>query len=143
MENMERELGWEDTISKESEFITLPEGDYNFVVESFERGRHPGSEKMPACNKAILTLRIEAPEGCVHITHNLFLHTKTEGLLSAFFASIGQKRKGEPLRMNWNQVPGSTGKAKIGIRTYNENKFNEVKRFYPKEEGPAFKAGEF
>lgn len=143
MDNLEREFGWDDTITKDSEFILLPEGDYNFVVESFERGRHAGSEKMPACNKAILTLRIEVAEGTVHITHNLFLHTKTEGLLSAFFSSIGQKKKGEPLRMNWNQVPGSSGKAKIGIRSYNGNNYNEIKRFYPREEGPAFKAGEF
>ena len=143
MDNLEREFGWDDTITKDSEFILLPEGDYNFVVESFERGRHAGSEKMPACNKAILTLRIEAVEGTVYITHNLFLHTKTEGLLSAFFSSIGQKKKGEPLRMNWNQVPGSSGKAKIGIRSYNGNNYNEIKRFYPREDGPAFKAGEF
>lgn len=143
MDNLEREFGWEDTITKDSEFIILPEGDYNFVVESFERGRHSGSDKMPACNKAILTLRVEAAEGTVHITHNLFLHTKTEGLLSAFFASIGQKKKGEPLRMNWNHVPGSSGKAKIGIRSYNGNNYNEIKRFYPREDGPAFKAGEF
>lgn len=150
MENnaVEREFGWDDTITKDSsDFILLPEGDYNFTVESFERARHTGSDKLPACNKAILTLRVDAPEGTVKITHNLFLHSKTEGLLSAFFSSIGQKKKGEPLKMNWAQVPGSTGKCKIGIHTYTkdgeERKNNDIKRFYPKEEGPAFKAGEF
>lgn len=150
MENnaVEREFGWDDTITKDSsDFILLPEGDYNFTVESFERARHTGSDKLPVCNKAILTLRVDAPEGTVKITHNLFLHSKTEGLLSAFFSSIGQKKKGEPLKMNWAQVPGSTGKCKIGIHTYTkdgeERKNNDIKRFYPKEEGPAFKAGEF
>lgn len=145
---MERELGWDDTITKDSgEYVLLPEGDYNFTVESFERGRHMGSEKLPACNKAILTLSIEAPEGTAKITHNLFLHSKTEGLLSAFFSSIGQKKKGEPLKMNWQKVTGSTGKCKVGIHTYSkdgeERKSNDIKRFYPKEDGPAFKAGEF
>lgn len=145
---MEKELNWDDTITKDSgEYILLPEGDYNFTVESFERGRHTGSEKLPACNKAILTLSIDAPEETVKITHNLFLHSKTEGLLSAFFSSIGQKKKGEPLKMNWQKVPGASGKCKIGIHSYKkdgeERKSNEIKRFYPKEEGPAFKAGEF
>lgn len=146
---VERGFEWDDTITKDAgEYILLPEGDYNFVVESFERGRHPGSEKLPACNKAILTLRVDAPEGTVKITHNLFLHTKTEGMLSAFFSSIGQKKKGEPFKMNWGYVPGATGKCKIGIRTYKpeqggERKYNEIKQFYPKEDGPAFKAGEF
>ena len=150
MENnvVERGFEWDDTITKDAgEFILLPEGDYNFIVESFERGRHPGSEKLPACNKAILTLRIDAPEGTVKITHNLFLHTKTEGMLSAFFSSIGQKKKGEPLKMNWGYVPGSSGKCKVGIHTYTkdgeERKNTDIKRFYPKEEGTAFKAGEF
>ncbi len=145
----EKELQWDDTITKDaSDFILLPEGDYNFTVESFERGRHGGSEKLPPCNKAILTLRIEAQEGTARITHNLFLHSKTEGMLSAFFTSIGQKKKGEPLKMNWGQVPGSSGRCKVGIHEYKnkdgeERKSNDIKKFYPKEDGPAFKAGEF
>ena len=145
----EKELQWDDTITKDaSDFVLLPEGDYNFTVESFERGRHGGSEKPPPRNKAVLTLRIEAAEGTVRITHNLFLHSKTEGMLSAFFSCIGQKKKGEPLKMNWGMVPGSSGRCKIGIHSYQnkdgeDRKSNDVKRFYPKEEGPAFKAGEF
>lgn len=145
----EREFGWDDTITKDaSEYVLLPEGDYNFTVESFERARHNGSEKLPPCNKAVLKLRIDTENGAAVITHNLFLHSKTEGLLASFFSSIGQKKKGEPLKMNWSQVPGSIGKAKIGIHTYKkengeENRSNDIKRFYPKEDGPAFKAGEF
>lgn len=34
---MERELGWDDTIQQEQEYITLPAGDYDFRVERFER----------------------------------------------------------------------------------------------------------
>ena len=45
---MERELDWDDTIEKESgEYVLLPEGDYPFLVESFDRARHAGSEKLP------------------------------------------------------------------------------------------------
>ena len=150
MENqMDRELQWDDTIEKESsDFVLLPEGDYNFVVDSFERGRHGGSEKLPSCNKAILKLRVESDKGTALITHNLFLHTKTEGLLSAFFESIGQKKKGEKMAMNWSHVPGATGRAKVGIHTYvnkdgEERQSNDIKKFYPKEDKPAFTAGTF
>ena len=145
----EKELQWDDTITKDaSDFILLPEGDYNFTVESFERGRHTGSDKLPACNKAILTLRIDTPEGTARIMHNLFLHSKTEGILSAFFTCIGQKKKGEPLKMNRGQVPGSSGRCKVEIHSYKnkdgeDRQNNNIKRFYPKDEGPAFKAGEF
>ena len=141
-EVMEKELGWDDEIIKDSDFVVLPEGEYDFFVDSFERGRHSGSDNLPPCNKAILKLKIDAPQGTAIITHNLFLHTKTEGMLSAFFTAIGQKKKGEALKMNWGTVPGSTGKVKLGIRKYNDNNYNEVKRFLPKEE-KQFKAGEF
>lgn len=113
----------------------LPEGDYNFKVAGFERARHEGSEKLPPCNKAIVTLEVDSPEGSVYIKHNLFLHSKCEGLLSAFFTGIGLKKHGEPLRMNWNAVIGTTGRCKLGIRKWigkngEEMQSNEVKRFY-------------
>ena len=66
--------------------------------------------------------------------HNLFLHSSTEGMLSAFFAAIGQKKKGEPLRMNWNTIIGATGVCKVGTRQYNGNNYNEVKSMlYPED----------
>lgn len=142
---MERELGWEDTIEKENEFILLPEGDYDFRVEKYERARFAGSDKMPACPMAIVYLAIEAGNGqSVTVKHNLMLHTKTEWALSAFFGSIGQKKKGEKLKMNWNYVPGSTGRLKLGVKTYNGNQYNEIKKFYHKDDvKPAFTPGAF
>ena len=147
MSEMERELDWNDEIEKDSDFTLLPEGDYDFTVESFERGRHPGSDKLPACNKAILKLRIDSNEGSTILTHNLFLHTKTEGMISAFFTAIGQKKKGEKVKMNWNAVIGAKGRCKLSIRSWKgndgeEHQSNEIKKFYEKEE-KQFKAGEF
>ena len=150
---MDRELEWNDVIEKDgNEYVLLPEGDYDFTVESFDRGRHNGSEKLPPCNKAVLKLRVESEQGTAYISHNLFLHTVTEGMLSAFFASIGQKRRGEPLRMDWSRVPGASGRAKIGVHSYTgrdgeSRQSNEVKRFYAKEGAPqgapTYKAGDF
>ena len=40
----DHELGWDDEIEKESEFIILPAGDYNFTVGKVERGRFNGSD---------------------------------------------------------------------------------------------------
>ena len=145
----ERELQWDDVIEKEGgEFATLPEGDYTFMVESFERGRFTPKEgnKLPACNMATLKLRIDTPEGAAYINHQLYLHTKMESRLSEFFASIGQKKKGEALKMNWNAVSGSTGRAHITLdpdKTDPNKKFNHLKNFYPKEDKPKFKAGAF
>ena len=148
MSEMERELGCDDEIEKDaSDFILLPELDYGFTVDSFERGRHNGSEKLPPCNKAILKLRIETPEGTALINHNLFLHTRTEGMISAFFTSIGQKKKGEKVKMNWNAVIGAKGRCKVGIHEWTGNdgekrQGNDIKKFYPFE-GKKFEAGKF
>lgn len=140
MAEIERELAWDDEIVKDSDFTLIPEGDYNFTVTAFERGRHEGSEKLPPCNKAIVTLRIALPDGSTQeIKHNMFLHSRCEGLLSTFFTAIGQKRKNEPLHMNWNAVIGATGRCKISIKTWkNKNgedmQINDIKKFYAPED---------
>lgn len=137
---IERELGWDDEIEKESEFVLLPEGDYNFTVTKFERARFNGSVKMPPCNQANLELTMHTKDfGDIVVYHTIFLHTKTEGMLSAFFTGIGQKKKGEKLRMNWGAVVGSKGKCKLKLNTYKTNDGeertnNKVSKFYPYDE---------
>lgn len=147
MENtyqQEKSFGWDDTITQDAgEYILLPDGDYDFVVESFERARFDGSEKMPACNQAILKIKINSDLGSTTINHNLLLHTKTEWTLSAFFAAIGQKKKGEPLKMNWQLVPGSRGRCKLGHKLYNGSEYNEIKKFLPQEDKQSYTPGQF
>lgn len=134
------ELDWNSPIENDGpDFVVLPEGDYDFEVTAFERGRHAGSEKLPPCNKAIVHIKIEGPEGISTIRHNLFLHSITEGMLCAFFTGIGQRKKGEKVTMNWNAVVGAKGRAKVGIRkwTNEEGKeftSNEIKKFYEPEQ---------
>lgn len=145
--SQERELGWDDEIVKDGGgFTLLPAGDYNFTVSKMERTRFAGSSKMPACNQAKLELMVHSPEhGDVTVFHNLFLHTKTEGLLSNFFVGIGQKKEGEPLRMNWGQVVGATGRLKLEINNYKSNSGedrtnNQVKEFYKPEAPQGYQA---
>lgn len=138
-ENMQA-LDWNSEITKESEFELLPEGEYPFLVESMERGRFPGSEKMSACPSANLTLVIKSPEtgNDVKVFDTLYLHQKAEWRLSQFFISIGMKKKGEPLRMNWNMVPGATGTLKLTVNHYTKKdgsqaENNRVSAYLPKE----------
>ncbi len=139
-------LDWDSDIQHDGlDFIIVPEGDYDFEVIDFERARHPGSDKLPPCPKAIVQIKIETDEGVSIIRHNLFLHSKTEGLLCDFFRGIGQRQRGEKISMNWNKVVGSTGRARVGIRKWDGREFNEIKRFYDPDEAPAkgFEAGRF
>ncbi|OPG94115.1 hypothetical protein B2I21_33130 [Chryseobacterium mucoviscidosis] len=141
MTQMEREFGWDDEIVNEggTGFTILPPGDYNFTVAKFERGRFAGSEKMPACNQAKMEIIVHSPEhGDVTLSHNLLLHSKTEGFLSNFFAGVGLKRKGEPLKMNWPATLGRKGRLKLEIRNYTykgePRSANEIKTFYAQDE---------
>lgn len=153
MADFERELDWDDEISKESEFTLLPEGDYKFTVVGFNRGRHNGSAKLPACNKAELELKVDDGKGNTDtILHNLFLHTKTEGMISAFLIAIGQKKHGEPTRPNWNAMVGAQGRCKVGVHEWVNDKGetmkrNQIKKFYdheaPAGSAPKFQAGKF
>jgi hypothetical protein len=154
MSNDGREFGWDDEIEHDSpDFVTLPEGDYDFEVIDFERARHNGSEKLPPCNKAIVHIKVEGKEGVTVIKYNLFLHSITEGMLCSFFTGIGQRKKGEKVTMNWNKVVGCGGRAKVGIRNWKKDDgsvvtFNEIKKFYEPAEGPQkpkgnFQAGKF
>ena len=133
--SIDRELGWEDVIQNDSTGgVLLPEGEYSFVVTAVERARHGGSAKLPPCNKSILTLSLADDAGRTgQLRHNLFLHTKCEGLLCAFFLAIGLRQHGEPLRMRWDIV-GRRGRCQVSQRSYTgndgkEHKTNDIERF--------------
>lgn len=133
-------MDWNDTIENDgSELIILPEGDYNFIVTDFERGRFPGSAKIAPCNKAILTLQVNTDEGMARVRIDLILNRLVEWRIAAFFRCIGQKKHGERLVMDWNKVVGSQGRAHFKPRNYtnrdgNERQTNDVDRFYDYDE---------
>ena len=121
MNTTDRALSWDDEFTNEQqEFVLLPEGDYAFEVTGMERARFEGSAKLPPCSMAKLTLKIfGGAKGDTTVTHRLYLHTKTQGLLGAFFESIGQCKRGETFRPRWNEVVGARGiGASLGIREY-------------------------
>ncbi|WP_236261863.1 DUF669 domain-containing protein [Erysipelothrix urinaevulpis] len=136
---IEREFGWDDEIeATEMEFILLDPGIYEFTVKSFTRGRFDGSEKMPPCNKAEFDLSIIDPKSDqeVIVKHQLLLHSKMEWLIGQFFVGLGMMEVGERLKPNWSGVVGKTGKCEIEHRTYNDNTYNNVKKFLEPEAAP-------
>ena len=128
MNNMpDAALDWDSEVTNEQrEFVLLPAGDYLFTVQSFERARYEGSAKLPPCR--------------------LYLHTKTQGLLGAFFESIGQCKRGETFRPRWNEIVGAQGMCRLGVREYTKQsgphagetgQANEIEKFLPRPEPTA------
>jgi hypothetical protein len=139
-EFVDRELSWDDEISRDEKQRTLlPAGNYLFEVEKYERARFQGSAKIPASNMAIVTLKVNDE---VEVQERLILHTKMEWKLCSFFASIGMRKKNEPLRMNFDGAIGRHGICKLGQRTYKNSAgvdvvVNQVEQFYYEEESPS------
>lgn len=140
------ELPWDAEITDESECVTLPEGDYEFEIDHYERARHAGSDKIPPCNKAIVYFRIKSEDGKeVTIQENYLLHRKLEWKLSELFRGVGLKNKDETIRMDWNALPGLKGKAYVIIVSGMNNpdaKYNRIKKIYPYEK-KQYKGGMF
>lgn len=130
-----RIMDWNDTIQDDGrEFIILPEGDYYFTVTDFERARFPGSAKIPACNKATLSLDIDNDQGIATARVDLILYRTLEWRIASFFRSIGMKKHGEQVVMDWTKVVGARGKAHIKPRSYTgkngeERQVNNVESF--------------
>ena len=56
----------------------------------------------------------------------LYLHSRCEGILTAFFTCIGQRQKGDKLSMDWSKVEGSTGWAVLKVREFTSKNGNEL-----------------
>jgi len=134
-----REFSWDgDTITADgSDYILLPPGDYNFTISKFDRTRSQGSDKMPPCNMAVVYFEIHSDQGDVTVRENYLLHSKFEWKLSQLFSSVGLKKKGEPCPLNFNALPGRSGRLKLkhtrGTGEKANNEYNAIDRLYAQE----------
>ena len=128
MENrIDKALDWDSKISYEQpDFVKLPEGVYPITITKMEKKQYEGGAKMEACPVADLTIEARGKEGVSVFNTRLFLHTRSEGRLTAFFTCIGQRRPGEEYTMDWNKVEGSNGWAKLKIREFDTRNGNHV-----------------
>lgn len=135
-------FGWDDVIKEESSFTLLPEGNYRFTIKSFSKARYNGGDKIPACNKAIVTFDVFTPDGkSTELSENFLLHQKMEWKLSEFFASVGLKNKNEPVRMLWTpELIGKSGICKIIVHNYKKDgedrQINRIEKLYPSYDQP-------
>lgn len=134
-----------------SNYQLVEPGTYKFTVTKVDKAKYAGSAKLPPCWKITVTISLDDFPG-VYLTNNFYLATNAVGLICQFYESIGLIKRGDKLRMNWGKVVGQSGMAEINHREYNGNKYNNIKKFIPRDsnkeepkadDSSAWKAGTF
>lgn len=119
----------------------LPEGFYPFRVEKMERERYQGSQKMPQCPMAKLTLAVAGTDGSeTTVQQRLYITRNQLWKVSRFMESVGRGRNGAgKVIIDWGGIEGAGGFVKLKVRSYTgrdgqERQTNDVEWFVKPEE---------
>lgn len=119
----------------------LPEGFYPFRVERMERERYQGSQKMPQCPMAKLTLTVTGADGRdTSVQQRLYITRNQLWKVSRFMESVGRGRnEAGKVIIDWGGIEGATGWVKLKVRSYTgrdgqERQTNDVEWFVKPEE---------
>lgn len=110
-------LGFNDEIENDEtqEFITLPEGDYTFMCQEYEKAIYTGdSAKIGrGCPMVIVKLVVRSDLGNAFVQDRLYMNKNLEWKLSSFFRSIGMKKHGQKFKMDFDAAIGKEGRCHI------------------------------
>lgn len=129
------ELDWDSALTEDSkEFTLLPDGEYDFHVEKFERAMSKSGNKM-----AKLTLVVTDGKNKVTVFDNIVLISSMVWKISSFFGALGMKKRGETVNMNWNEIYGKIGRCNLKLVEYDKNdgskgQRNEIEGYIYKED---------
>lgn len=119
----------------------LPEGFYPFRVERMERERYQGSQKMPQCPMAKLTLAVAGTDGReTAVQQRLYITRNQLWKVSRFMESVGRGRnEAGKVIIDWGGIEGMGGFVKLKVRSYTgrngqERQTNDVEWFVKPEE---------
>lgn len=119
----------------------LPEGFYPFRVERMERERYQGSQKMPQCPMAKLTLAVAGADGRdTAVQQRLYITRNQLWKVSRFMEAVGRGRNEQgKVIIDWGGIEGAAGWVKLKVRSYTgrdgqERQTNDVEWFVKPEE---------
>lgn len=119
----------------------LPEGFYPFRVERMERERYQGSQKMPQCPMAKLTLAVTGADGRdTAVQQRLYITRNQLWKVSRFMEAVGRGRnEAGKVIIDWGGIEGAAGWVKLKVRSYTgrdgqERQTNDVEWFVKPEE---------
>lgn len=89
----------------------------NFVVQGIVKTKEDG------LNRAVIKLLIEHPESkqfSVEVEDKIYLERAKMPHIAAFFRSIGLKKRGVPMKMQWDNLEGLSGKCALIKNSYGD-----------------------
>ena len=124
-------FSWDDAfeVVEEPEYITLPPGEYTFVLQDTSLTEFAGSDKLPPCPMAETLLRVDTENGPAMVKDRLYYCSKMKYKISSFLRTLGLAKAGDTVKIDWTKLTGRTGHAKISTREYNGRTFNQVDRY--------------
>lgn len=141
-----------DTVEDVKEgFVLLDAGNYPFTVEKAERGYHNGSANLPACDKAVVTFAVRGNDGqTAHVKENFFLAETTIWKVAQLFESLGMRRHGDPLKIDFDGAVGKSGTCKVVVEDWTGNngeakQSNRIEAYLEpgRQTQPAYTPGKF
>lgn len=112
-------MRWDDEIENdaEMEFVTLPEGDYRFMMQEYEKAIYNGSSTKIGlgCPMVIVKLKIFSDKGNANVQDRLYMNKNLEWKLSSFFRSLGMKKHGQKFKMDFDAAIGKEGMCHIKL----------------------------
>lgn len=146
-----RAMEWDDdATTATSEFTVLEPGTYTFRVEEFQRSEYDGSDKIPACHEADVTISCANADGAqARLTVRFFIVTSMQWKMTQFLKACGTLPPDSPDGTSFK--PGQLFKASVGRtgrcvvskrrftgRDGNEREANDVREFVvPKVGNPS------
>ena len=134
-------LDLNDSISQESQFVDVPEGEYDARIDHVDSGLCQWDGDYNGNPMRSVYVNVSLPDGGeAQLRDDFVLNSDFEWKLSQLFLGTGQKKKGEPLPnlgRALNELPGLTcrirskktpGKGANAGKTYTNIQFLEKKQ---------------
>ncbi len=143
------EIDLNGSIEKESQFVDIPVGDYDGIIDHYELGVCEwANENFNGKRMLAIYINLDVNGHEVQISDNIVLVKALEWKLSQLFLATGQKKKGEPLPNVMRAIQESPG---IRVRfSYVEDKkrkrqdgtpYKNIGQYYEKKSAASPAAG--
>lgn len=110
-------LDLNDSISQESQFVEVPEGEYDARIDRVESGLCQWDGNYNGNPMRSVYVNLTLPDGSeAQLRDDFVLNSDFEWKLSQLFLGTGQKKKGEPLPnlgKALNELPGLTCRIRV------------------------------